>query len=149
MSRWTIVVTGLALLGASASVPAKDKFEPLTQAILTCQAIAADDARLRCYDQAMPALKSAIDQGSVVLSEPKGPAAREGVVKAAGQSGENSYWIEMESGDRWRLLPTTARRGPPQPGSTIKVRKPFTGSGYWISGSDWKESRAEFVGRGS
>lgn len=148
MSKWAIAVTGLALLGMSSGASAKDKLEPRTQAMLACQGITADSARLQCYDQAMAALKEAIDQGAVTLNESRRPA-REGVVKAAGQSGENRYWIELESGERWTLLPSTMRSGPPQPGSVIKVRRPFIGSGYWISAPGWEESRAEFEGRGS
>ena len=147
MSRLVIAATGLALLGVAASANAKDDLEPRTRAMLACRSIAPDDARLRCYDQSMAALKEAIDQGSVVLDDR--PKMGEGIVKASGQSGENRYWVELESGERWTLLPTTARRGPPQPGSNVKVRRPFVGSGYWISGPDWEESRAEYVGRGS
>lgn len=147
MSKWAIAAISLALLGTSAGANAKDKLEPRTQAMLACQAVTADDARLRCYDQAMAALKDAIEQGSVVLDEK--PTKGQAVVKASGRSGENSFWIELETGERWKLLPTTPRSAPPQAGSTIKIYRPFYGSGYWISGPDWDESRAEFVGRGS
>lgn len=147
MSKWAIAAFGLALLGMSAGANAKDKLEPRTQAMLACRSIAANDARLRCYDESMAALNDAIERGSVVLDEK--PTKGQAIVKASGRSGENSFWIELESGERWKLLPTTNRSQPPQVGSTIKVYRPFYGSGYWISGPDWEESRAEFVGRGS
>ena len=67
MSKWAIAMTGLALLGMSSGASAKDKLEPRTQAMLACQGLAADSARLQCYDQAMAALKEAIDQGAVRL----------------------------------------------------------------------------------
>ena len=149
MLRWTVAITGLALLVTAAGASAKDKLEPRSQAMLACQVVVADDARLRCYDQAMAALKSAIAEGDLVVEKSDKPIARGGVIKASGQLGENSFWIELESGDRWKLLPTTRRSQPPQVGTRVKVGRPFYGSGYWISGPEWDESRADYMGRGS
>ena len=149
MSRWAVAMTGLGLLAMAAGANAKDKLEPRTQAMLACQGIAANDARLLCYDQAMTVLKEAIEQGAVVVEKSSKPISREGVIKASGQLGENSFWIELESGDRWKLLPTTQRSHPPKVGTTIKVGKPFYGSGHWISGPDWDQSRADYMGSGS
>lgn len=146
MWRWAVAMTGLALLGLAGGVQAKGKLEPRTRAMLECRAIEADDARLRCYDQSMSALKEAIDQGDVVLDQ-KGPTAREGIVKSSGKIGENTFWIVLESGDRWKLLPTIPRKNPPTAGSSVKVRKSL--SGYWISAPDWNESKADFEGHGS
>ena len=148
MFRSAVALAGLALLGVSANAHAQEKVDPLTQAMLACGAVKTDDARLRCYDQTMSTLKNAIDQGEVILDEDRGPIAREGIIKASGQTGESSFWIELESGERWNLMPTTPRRHPPKPGGNIKVRKSFF-SGYWVSAPDWPETRARFKGRGS
>ena len=150
MSRLVIAATGLGVTwGAAAECEcAKTILSRVRERCSLARSIAADDARLRCYDQSMAALKEAIDQGSVVLEDR--PKKGEGIVKASGQSGEDRYWIDAQIRRALELLlPTTARRGPPQPGSNVKVRRPFVGSGYWISGPDWEESRAEYVGRGS
>lgn len=148
MLKCAVALAGLMLLGTSAITHAQEPVDPLTQAMLACASVKADDARLRCYDQSMSSLKTAIDQGAVILDEDRGPIAREGVIKASGQTGENSFWIELESGERWDLMPTTPRRHPPKAGGNIKVRKSFF-SGYWVSAPDWPETRARFKGRGS
>jgi len=148
MFRGAVALAGLVLLGTPAAVQAQDQVEPRTNAMLACRAIPSNDARLRCYDQAMTSLKEAIDQGGYIFDEDRGAIAREGVIKASGRTGENSFWIELESGDRWNLLPTTPRRDAPRPGGNIKVRKSFF-SGYWVSAPDWPESRAKYKGNGS
>jgi len=149
MSRWHVVMTGFAMFGLAATANAKDKLEPRTQAMLACQGIAANDARLSCYDQAMTALKQAIDQGDVVVEKNDKPTAREGVVKASREIGDNIFLIELDNGERWKLLPSTRRNQPPQVGTTVKVHKPLYGSGFWVVGPDWDDSRADFQGRGS
>jgi hypothetical protein len=149
MLKWAVAMTGMGMLAVASGANAKDKLEPRTQAMLACQGIATDDARLQCYDQAMAALKLAIDQGSVVVEKNDKPIAREGVVKASRQIGDNVFWIELDNGDRWKLLPSTRRSQPPQVGSTVKVHKPLYGSGFWIVGPEWDDSRADFEGRDS
>jgi hypothetical protein len=149
MLKWAVAMTGFGLAAMAAGVSAKDKLEPRTQAMLACRGIAADDARLACYDQAMTALNLAIEQGAVVVEKNNKPMAREGVVKASRQIGDNVFWVELDNGDRWKLLPSTRRKGPPQVGSTVKVHKPLYGSGFWIVGPEWDDSRADFEGRGS
>ena len=148
MLKWAIA-SGFGLLALASGANAKDKLEPRTQAMLACQGIAADGARLQCYDQAMAPLKQAIEQGTVVVEKNDRPIAREGVVKASREIGDNVFWVELNNGDRWKLLPSTRRNGPPQVGSTVKVHKPLYGSGFWIMGPDWDDSRADFEGRGS
>ena len=148
MLKAAVALAGLLLLGAPAAGHAQDQMESRTNAMLGCRSIPSDEARLRCYDQAMSSLKEAIDQGGYIFDEDRGAIAREGIIKASGRTGENSFWIELESGDRWNLLPTTPRREPPRPGGNIKVRKSFF-SGYWVSAPDWPESRAKYKGNGS
>ena len=149
MLKGVVAITGLGLLAMAAGANAKDKLEPRTQAMLACQGIAADSARLQCYDQAMAVLKQAIDQGAVVVEKNNKPTAREGIVKVSREIADNVFWIELDNGERWKLLPSTRRNGPPQVGSTVKVHKPLYGSGFWIIGPDWDDSRADFQGRGS
>jgi len=148
MSRSAVALAVLALLGVSENASAQEKLDPLTKAMIACGDVKTDDARLHCYDQTMSSLKNAIDRGEVILDEDRGPITREGIIKTSGQTGENSFWIELESGERWNLIPTTPRRHPPKPGGNIKVRKSFF-SGYWVSAPDWPETRARFKGRGS
>lgn len=145
MSKWVVALGGLALLGTGAA-GAKEKLEPRTQAMLACRNVAADAARLACYDQAMTALKQAIDLGDVVMNVVRKPAALDGVVKASGQSGEDRFWVELDSGDRWTLLPTSFRSHPPRVGTRMHVHKALMGD-YWISGQGWSESKAQFEGK--
>jgi len=149
MSKWVCAVAGLALVGAGSAAGAKDKLEPRTQAMLACRPVADAAARLQCYDQAMAALSEAIDQGKVVVAVPKGPIAREGVIKSSREIGDNIFLIELENGDRWKLLPSTWRSRPPAVGSTVRIHRPLAGSGFWVEGPEWDDSRADFVGRGS
>ena len=144
MSKWMIA---LALLGTAGAAVAKDKLEPRTQAMLSCRTVTTDAARLACYDQAMAVLKQAIDQGDLVMNVVKKPLALDAMVKASGQNGEDRFWMEMDNGDRWTLLPTGFRSHPPRVGARMHVHKALMGD-YWISGPGWSESKALFDGRG-
>lgn len=135
----------LALLFVPAEAGAKDKLEPRVQSVLACSAVTATDARLRCFDGAAAALRQALADGNVVLKEKKGPRSREGIVRASGQSGESSYWVELDNGDRWTTVTKIARRGPPAPGTPMRLKRTPLGN-YWISGPGWSESEATFAG---
>jgi hypothetical protein len=89
-----------------------------------------------------------MSQGSVVVKENKAPVTLGGVVKASGTSGANRFWVELENGDRWALLPGKTRRAPPAPGTTVKVSRTLMGS-YYLSGPNWPQSEAQFLGHGS
>ena len=145
MSRLAVVFTALIVL-ASPAIAAKDKLEPRAQAMLACASVNADEDRLRCYDQSILALQQALGKGDVVLKENKSPKTLEGVVRASGSMGDNRYWIEFESGDRWHLTPSIIRNEAPRVGSTLKLRKGFA-SNYWISGPGWPTSPARHVSR--
>jgi hypothetical protein len=141
-------ITALAALGiltVPAVAPAKDKTDPLLQAMMACKVVTPDAARLLCYDQAALALNQAVERGDVRVEAERGPRLFEGVVRASGQDGENRFWIELENGDRWQLLPSTNRSRPPQPGARVKIRRNFLNSAYWISGDGWAESRGRFI----
>ncbi len=145
MPRLAAAITAIVLLSVPAMAAAKDKMEPRAQAMLACASLTPDSARLRCYDQSVLALKQALEQGDLVVNEHKQPMAREGLVKASGPMGNNRFWIELESGDRWELDPTSDRDKAPPPGSQIKVRK-FMGA-FWASGPGWRDSEAHYLGR--
>ncbi len=146
MLKFALVIIALIGLGSPAIGAAPAKLEPRTRAILACASVAAEDARLRCYDESVVALQQAVGQGDVVLKEKKGPKALGGVVTASGSMGDNRYWIDLDSGERWQLLPTTIRNGAPPKGLKIEVRKGIA-SNYWISGAGWTSSPARFVRR--
>jgi len=146
MRAWVIV--GMALLFVPSVAAARDKLEPRVQAMMACEAVSSNEARLQCYDQAMSAFKQAMAQGSVVVKVKDAPMTLGGVIKASGQSGSNLYWVEFENGDRWALTPTKSRRGPPAPGSTAKLSRTLMGN-YYFSGPNWPETEAKFLGHGS
>jgi len=145
MSKPLSLMAVIALLTMPALTQAKDKPERRVQALLACQAITANEARLACYDEAMGSLKEAIAQGSMVLKEKNVPLAMEGVVKASGQWGGSSLWVLLDNGDRWSIQPSKARRDPPPPGTAVKLTKTFMGT-YWMKGQKLPETEAEFLG---
>lgn len=148
MAKLVSAIAGMVLLSVPTMAPAKDRTEPRLEAVLACQSIAENEARLQCFDQAVAPLKQALTRGTMVLEERKGPLSLEGVVKASGQTSSNRYWVVLENGDRWTLLPKSSRPKPPPPGSTVRMKKTLWG-GYWLSGSGWSESEASFAGHGS
>lgn len=141
-------LAGLVLLSVPTLALAKDKPEKRVQALLACQSIAASDARLACYDQAMSSLKEAIAQGTMVLKEKNAPLALEGTVKDSGHWGGSSLWVLLDNGDRWSIQPSKARRDPPPPGTAVKLKKTFMGT-YWMSGQKLPETEAQFLGHES
>ena len=145
MSKRVGLVAGIVLLSVPSVAAAKDDMEPRMQAVLACEAITVNEARLQCFDQAILPLKRAVSSGGLVLTNRKGPAAMEGVVKASGPAGANGYWILFENGDRWSTTTKNDRKLPPA-GATLKVKRTIMGT-YWISGPQWSESQATFAGR--
>jgi hypothetical protein len=139
------VLAAIAMTSVPNVATAKDKLDPRLQSMVACRALTDGTARLQCYDQAMLALNQAVEKGEVRVEATSGPRMLDGVVKASGKEGENRFWIEMENGDRWVLLPKTDRKRPPQPGTRVKIRKTMLDSAYWVSGEGWSESRARFV----
>ena len=149
MSSQVFAITGLLLLAAAPSgAAANDRPEQRLQAVVACGSITPDQARLQCYDQAVREVRQALAEGELVVKESEDPRALGGVIKASGASGASSYWVELDNGDRWALLPLRMRAGPPAPGTTLKVRKNVVGT-YWASAPGWPETRAKFLGRGS
>ncbi|HET6942168.1 MAG TPA: hypothetical protein VFH89_08405 [Sphingomicrobium sp.] len=148
MSKRAWMIAAMALLFVPGIAFARDKLEPRVQAMLACEAVSASEARLQCYDQAMSAFKQAMAQGNVVVKEKDTPMTLGGVIKASGQSGSNRYWVEFENGDRWTLMPSKSRRGPPAPGSTAKLSRTLMGN-YYFSAPNWPQTEARFVGHGS
>jgi hypothetical protein len=148
MPNRVCIVVGIALLSAPAVATAKDKLEPRVEAILACESITAGDARLQCYDLAIAGLKQALTRGTMVVKEKKEPWARQGVVKSSGMLGSQRFWVVMDNGDRWVIVPPKARREAPMPGTTLRLKKTLFGN-YFISGPKWPESEAEFLGNES
>jgi hypothetical protein len=138
------LAAGIVLLSMASVVAAKENMDPRLQAVLACEGVSANEARLQCFDQAIAPLKQAMVRSNLVLTKRKGPLALEGVVKASGNSGANGYWVEFENGDRWSTS-TKSLRKPPAPGTTLKLKKTVMGT-YWMSGPKWSESQANFVG---
>jgi hypothetical protein len=145
MAKKVAAIIGITLLSGSTAAVAKDDLEPRVEAVLACGSISANEARLQCYDQSILALRQGLARGSMVLKEKKGPWAREGVVKASGRSGAERFWVLLDNGDRWTISPPKSRREAPPPGTMLKLKRTPFGN-YWISGPDWPESEAAFVG---
>jgi hypothetical protein len=148
MSKRVGAITAMVLLSVPAIAAAKDKLDPRAQAMLACTSISANEERLQCYDRSIATLKDALAQGNVVLKEKKAPLATEGIIKASGRSGDESFWIILENGDRWALTIAEYRREPPPPGTPVKLKRTIMGN-YWLTAPKWPESEAVFLGHGS
>ena len=144
MSMRVSAIAGIALLSMSSVVTAKEDMEPRMQAVLACEAIASNEARLQCFDQAILPLKQAMSRGSLVLKENKGPTALGGVVKASGKSGLSRYWVLLDNGERWTIMTAKDRREAPKPGTPLRMKKTFFGND-WVTGPGWPESEGTFV----
>ena len=144
MSKRVGLVAGILLLSLPSVVAAKDDMEPRMQAVLACEGISANEARLQCFDRAILPLKQAMSRGSLVLKEKKGPASLGGVVKASGKSGASRYWVLLDNGERWSIATAKDRRDAPKPGTALRMKKTFFGN-YWVSGPGWPESEGTFV----
>ncbi len=146
MSRLAIAALAVTLLAVPAATMAKEKVDPPMHAIIACSSLASDGARLRCFDTAMVDLKRALDQGELVLNGNKAPSAVQGIVTASGSSGSNRFWMQLDSGDRWALLPEYEREKPPPVGAMMKVHKGLLGT-YTISGRGWHTTQGRYLGR--
>ena len=144
MSKGVCLIAGMVLIVVPSVAAATDNMEPRMQAVLACEAISANEARLQCFDQAILPLKQAMSRGSLVLQEKKGPAALGGVVKASGKSGAARYWVVLDNGERWSIATAKDRRDAPKPGTALRMKKTFFGN-YWVSGPGWPESEGTFV----
>ena len=144
MSKRVCLISGMVLIVVPSVAAAKEDMEPRMQAVLACEAISANEARLQCFDQAILPLKQAMSRGSLVLKEKKGPAALGGVVKASGKSGAARYWVVLDNGERWSIATAKDRRDAPKPGTALRMKKTFFGN-YWVSGPGWPESEGTFV----
>jgi hypothetical protein len=144
MSKRVCLIAGMVLIVVPSVAAAKDDMEPRMQAVLACEAISANEARLQCFDQAILPLKQAMSRGSLVLQEKKGPTALGGVVKASGKSGAKRYWVLLDNGERWSIETAKERRDAPKPGTALRMKKTFFGN-YWVSGPGWPESEGTFV----
>jgi hypothetical protein len=144
MSKRVGLVAGIALLALPSVAAAKENLEPRMQAVLECEAISANEARLQCFDQAILPLKQAMTRGSLILKENKGPSALGGVVKASGKSGANRYWVLLDNGERWSIQTAKDRRDAPKPGTVLRMKKTFFGN-YWVNGAGWPESEGTFL----
>ena len=144
MSKRVSLVAGIALIAVPSAAAAKKDMEPRMQAVLACEAITANEARLQCFDQAILPLKQAVSRGSLVLKENKGPAALGGVVKASGKSGAARYWVVLDNGERWSIETAKDRRDAPKPGTALRMKRTFFGN-YWVSGPGWPESEGKFL----
>ena len=82
MSKRVSLAAGTVLLAVPSLAAAKEELEPRMKVVLACEAIAANEARLQCFDQAILPLRQAVADGGMVFTQRTGPSAREVVVKA-------------------------------------------------------------------
>ena len=147
MSRLTIAMIGLMGLASSQLAWGKEKADTRIEAAIACATVTGNDARLRCYDQAIGALRLALESGQLIpAGEARKPLALEGVVKSAGPMGFNRFWVILENGERWQLVATSSREVPPRRGAKIRLRKGLMGA-YWFVDPSASDMRASYMGR--
>ena len=143
MSRRAALLA-LMLLAAPTMAAAKDKVEPRMAAMLACVSVTSNEARLRCYDAAASTLRQALNKGEIALEQKSGPKALEGVIRSAGAMSDDSYWVELASGDRWQVISNSPFDEAPPTGVAVKLRKGPLGN-YWFSATGMAERRARFL----
>ena len=143
MSKRVALVAGIVLLSLPSVVAAKDDMEPRMQAVLACEAISANEARLQCFDQAILPLEAGHVPRRAWCSRRKKDRSRlNGVVKASGKSGASRYWILLDNGERWSIATAKDRRDAPTPGTALRMKTNVLSE---ITGSPdpgWPKARA-------
>ena len=143
MSR-PAALLALMLLTAPTMAAAKQKVEPRMAAMLACGSVASNQERLRCYDAAASTLRQAVNKGEVAINQKSRPKELEGVVRTSGAMGDNSYWVELVSGDRWQIMSSSPSDEAPATGAKAKLRKGPLGN-YWFSTPGSNDRRATFL----
>ena len=144
MTKILIAAAGVAVLACAGAASAKKGADARVQAAVACTTIAQSDARLRCYDQAMIGLQQVVATAS--LPDDSEPLKLEGVIKAAGESGYNRFWVQLDSGDRWAVTANSSSDPVPQIGRKVALKKAMFGS-YWFKQSSFPAQRAKYLGR--
>jgi hypothetical protein len=168
------MLTAAALLTATtfatgAAAQEQTGANPLISNLMSCRAMADEQARLRCYDQAAAALGDAAAAGNVVVvdreevrrtrralfgfslprlpffggdsSHEEEPSEIEGRVESARSAGHGMWAIALEGGALWQTTEGDTRMAPPRPGQTVRIRKAALGS-YMLSVDRQRSVRA-------
>ncbi|HEX8379540.1 MAG TPA: hypothetical protein VF619_03195 [Allosphingosinicella sp.] len=169
-----ILFAGCVALAAAAAASAAPKrtLPPAVQELAACRTLAADDARLRCYDAAAAALARAAESGDIVLVDredvrktrrslfgfnvPKLPFFS-GDDSAADQQDEitariagahsigNGKWIiRLEDGAVWETTEGKAAVRAPRAGNEVTIKRGSLG-GYFLRIAGQRTLRARRV----
>lgn len=144
-----VFLTAAIVLAIGAPAEARGKVDQRVSAALACAQIAQNEARLRCYDAAIPQLRQAVNAGNLIqASEATTPAALEGVVAAVAEFGFNRFLVRMNTGDRWEVIASAKRDDMPRRGAKVTIKRGTMGS-YWFVEQYLPERRAIYLGRSS
>jgi hypothetical protein len=145
------------IIPAPISAAQVEKPEDLVSKVVNCKAERNEQARLKCYDEAVGRLSSAAEQGQIVVMDredvrrtrrslfgfslPKLPFFRgdnsqeedepdfvEARMKSARPTGFNKWLVELEDGATWQTTEPDTRGSAPKAGGTVKIRKAAMGS---------------------
>lgn len=155
--RTRILALGAMLSCIAALAVAGDRAIPAAlKRLIDCRAVAADPARLACYDSAVAQLTGVLDKGEVVaLDKQQVTTARRqafgfhlpslsmfdggadqheldrisATVKDAHQKADGMWVIELEDGAVWSQVPDEEHLSRyPHRGSTVEIRKASMGT---------------------
>lgn len=140
------VLAGLGLTMIALPAAAADKVDPRVRAALACASIAQNDARLRCYDTTVPAMRQAVAAGNLISSnEAETPLALEGIVASTVTTGFNRFVVRLDTGDRWQVIADEVRDEPPRKGAKVQLHRGM--GGYWLIEPNMPDRRATYLGR--
>jgi hypothetical protein len=150
-----VLAAALVVGVPAAAKPAAPNSATVVKDLKACRSIAAEAARLACYDQAVAALDKAEQAGDVVVLDQQQirEAKRDAfgftmpsfsmfdrgdkpevmdeitlTIDRAYRTGDGKWVIKTENGQTWRQVDTYELFKTPKKGSTIRIRKAALGS---------------------
>lgn len=150
-----LILAGAAASGATAQDGAGAPRPAALQALVACREVAADGARLACFDRAAAALDAAEQSGEVVVvdrervratrrdlfgfdlpsiaaftgrgvEEPADESIQSTLVSASSINGQ--WVVTLENGSTWRQIDTGRPSIRTRPGTEVRIRRAAMGS---------------------
>ena len=154
-NRCHLVTVTIGCIFATSAIAGDAPPPPAVRATIDCRKVAADAARLACYDKAVEALGQALNTGQVVAVDhaqvqqvrrqafgfpvpllsvfdrggrPEEIDEVQLTIENAHQTPDGKWIIELEGGQVWRQIDTGDFSRDPKPGAKATIKKAMLGS---------------------